>query len=124
MIMRYDQIPVGEILTELARRLRTERLNQNMTQKDLSDRAGVSVDTIRSIESGGNPTLAVLVKVLRGLALDDRLEMLIPSVDVSPIEVARREGQVRERATGTRAASGESDWQFANAPDSSPPVAP
>ena len=84
MIMDNTEEPVGVILAELAERLRTERLNQNMTQRDLADRSGTSVDTVRSIEAGGNVTLAILVKVLRGLGLDERLYLLVPSAAVSP----------------------------------------
>lgn len=120
MVMKSTEMPIGEILEELARRLRTERLNQNMTQQDLADRAGVSVDTVRSIETAGNPTLGVLAKVLRALGLDERLEMLVPSVAVSPIEVAKREGHVRQRATGARATGSGTEWHFADAPAGSP----
>jgi putative transcriptional regulator len=120
-IMNTTEMPVGQILAELARRLKTERLNQNMTQQDLADRAGVSVDTVRSIESAGNATLAVLAKLLRALGLDERLQMLVPTIDVSPIQVAKREGHVRERATGTRTVGTEAEWRFADAPRGTPP---
>lgn len=121
MVMNDTEMPVGQILAELARRLRTERLNQNMTQQNLADRAGVSVDTVRSVESAGNATLAVLIKVLRGLGLDERLQLLVPSVEVSPIELARRDGQMRERATGARAVAEIAEWHFAEAPEGRPP---
>jgi transcriptional regulator with XRE-family HTH domain len=121
MFMESHQLPVGEILTELGRRLRTERLNQNMTQQELADRAGVSVDTVRSIESAGNATLAVLAKMLRALGLDERLQMLVPSAVVSPIQVAEREGHVRERASGARSVATDIEWHFADAPHGTPP---
>jgi transcriptional regulator with XRE-family HTH domain len=121
MVMNNTEEPVGAILAELAARLRTERLNQNMTQRDLADRAGTSTDTVRSIETGGNVTLAVLVKVLRGLGMDERLYLLVPSAAVSPIEVAKRDGRVRKRATGARTVGDDAEWRFVDAPDGRPP---
>lgn len=122
MVMRFDELPVGEVLEELAVGVRTERLNQNLTQQTLADRAGVSVDTVRKLESGGNATLSVFVKVLRGLGLDGRLELLMPPAAASPIDVARREGRVRERASGTRSTA-SSPWVFEDPPEGDPPVA-
>ncbi len=122
MVMDYQSLPIGELLEDLAKRVRSERLNRNLTQRELADNAGVSVDTIRSLESGGNATLAVFVKVLRALDLDDRLALLIPAPTASPIQVAQREGYVRERASGSRSPGRSTEWQFEDAPDGSPPV--
>jgi putative transcriptional regulator len=124
MIMSYSDMPVGEVLDEISKGLRFERLNQNLTQSALAERAGVAVDTIRSLEAGGNATLAVLVKVMRGLGLDGRLELLLPTPTASPIDVAKRDGRVRERATGSRVSTPIGPWAFADAPDGLPPVAP
>lgn len=116
----FDELPIGQVLEELADRVRTERLNQNLTQQALADTAGVSVDTVRKLESGGNATLVVFVKVLRGLGLEGRLELLLPARPVSPIEVARREGHVRTRASGSRSPDPQ-PFSFENAPEGTPP---
>ena len=122
MVMDYTTMPIGEILEDLAMRVRSERLNRNLTQRQLAHDVGVSVDTIRNLESRGNATLAVFVKVLRGLELDGRLALLMPAPTASPIQVAQRRGHARERASGSRVSSTTTEWEFEDAPDGAPPV--
>lgn len=123
IVMSYAELPVQDLLVDLASRIRSERLNRDLTQQQLADGAGVSVDTIRNLEAGDNTTLAVFVKVLRALGLEGRLELLIPAPMPSPIQVAEREGRVRERASGSRT-SVPLEWTFEDPPDGSPPVSP
>lgn len=121
MVMNDTDLPVGDILARLARQLRTERLNQNLTQMALAERSGISIDSVRSLEAGGNATLGVFIKVLRGLGIEDRLESVVPSAELSPIDLARRDGKVRRRASGKRSDTRSADWQFANPPQGAPP---
>ena len=68
----YDLDPLSDqqILAKLAGRLRSERLQRNVTQQALADLAGVGVATLRRFEGGeGNLSLLNLIAVLRALGL-------------------------------------------------------
>lgn len=90
------------ILGEIGGRLRTERLNRNLTIEDVANRAGVSVKTVRNVESGDNHSVATLLRLLRALGLLSRVDALLPEPGLSPIELAKLRGKPRQRATGSR----------------------
>lgn len=56
-----------EILKEMGNRLKKIRLQYNLTQKELSDEAGLSVSTISLIEQGKSTTTESLVRILSRL---------------------------------------------------------
>lgn len=90
------------ILTELGARLRQQRLNMDMTQQELAERAGLSTRTVRSMEAGENPRLQTLIRVLRALGMIDRLDSLVPEVGPSPLQLLEMSGRRRRRASGRR----------------------
>ena len=47
----------------IAHRLLVERKFKGLSQKELSEKAGVSVRTINSIENGGDSNLSVIHKI-------------------------------------------------------------
>ena len=58
-----DETPIGE-------RIRERRKALGVSQRDLSELAGVSLHTLSDIESGkGNPTLATLEAILAPLGM-------------------------------------------------------
>ena len=91
-----------EILIELGDRLRRYRLQQNRTVDEMSADAGVGFSTARRAESGANPTLETLVKLLRALGRLDALESFLPTPVVSPIQMAALSGRRRQRASQPR----------------------
>lgn len=90
------------IVEELGNRLRRLRLNRDVSQQELAERSGLSTRTIRNIESGQNPSLESLIKVMRALGLVDRFDELLPPPVPSPMDMLRLEGRRRERASGSR----------------------
>jgi transcriptional regulator with XRE-family HTH domain len=92
---------VPEVMSELGRRLRGYRLQQNRELEEVARTAGVGLRTAVRAEAGGNPTLATVVKLLRALGRLDALEAFLPPALPSPIQMAKLAGRVRERA-GTR----------------------
>lgn len=99
-------LTTDEILREIGERLRGYRLQQNRTLEDVAASAGVGLRTAGRAEAGERPTLATLVKLLRALGRLDALEAFLPEPLVSPIEMAKLSGKVRERA-GRRRRSGD-----------------
>lgn len=51
----------------LSHRLLVERKFQGLSQKELAEKAGVSVRTINSIENGGDSNLSIIHKIEQAL---------------------------------------------------------
>ncbi len=86
---------------ELGRRIKALRLRNNITQKELAEATTLSLNTIKSLESGSGK-LSTLIAVLRELGALDHLVNFIPEVTISPLQLAKMQGKQRERASGRR----------------------
>lgn len=108
--MDYYSLSDSAIEVEIGARLKALRLRRNVTQKALADATGLSVTAIKGIEAGGG-TLRTLIAVLRELRALDNLQHFIPEITVSPLQLARRKGVQRQRATGSRRKNdGDESW--------------
>ncbi len=86
---------------EIGRRIRALRLRRNLTQQQVADAAALSLNAIKSIESGKG-RLLTLIAVLRELGALDAFENFIPESHISPMQLARQQGKIRKRASGRR----------------------
>lgn len=82
----------------LGARLRAYRLRQNRSVADVAREAGVNRNTVLNAEAGRNPRLDTIVKLLRVYGRLDAVDAFLPEPEVSPLELARRGGRVRQRA--------------------------
>jgi len=89
------------IQAELGRRIKALRLRKNLTQKELAQAAALSLNAIKSVESGRGK-LSTLIAVLRELGALDHLDKFIPEISISPLQLAKMQGKERERASGKR----------------------
>jgi transcriptional regulator with XRE-family HTH domain len=87
------------ILRELGKRVRRRRLERDQAQADLATEAGIGEATLRRFEAGDSITLTNLIRVLRALGELGGLDSVLPEAIVSPIELARRSGKSRKRAS-------------------------
>jgi len=90
------------VLGELGQRIVHERLKQQITQAELAGRSGVSKRTIERIESGHSAQFGSVIRILRALALLDRLDTLVPGGDLPPTELFLTGGKARKRANSKR----------------------
>ena len=90
------------LLIELGRRIRRRRLERNWTQAQLAEAAGLDRTTVGGLEREGSATLLSLVQVLRALEALSELANFLPDSGPSPLELARRRGKQRQRASGRR----------------------
>ena len=90
------------ILEELGKRLRSERLNRNLSQQELVDRAGIGRTTLSRMERGGDYTLSTLVKILRVLGRLDSLDQFLSEPQISPIDALHRQSTARKRSRRSR----------------------
>jgi transcriptional regulator with XRE-family HTH domain len=109
------QLSDEAILREVGSRLAAARLARNLTQAALADEAGVSKRTVERLESGEVAArLSGLVRICRALDMVDRLDALLPSPTVSPVEQLKLAGHRRKRASGRRgpATSTKRKWTW------------
>lgn len=100
------------IIKAIGEYIRSIRLERNMTQEQLGDRAGVHRTTIRDLELGKRSTLLTLIQVLRSLDQLQTLKNFKVSKELSPLELAKIEMNERKRATGSKTDKNpkKSDW--------------
>ena len=90
------------ILTELGNRLGRARLDRQLSQAKLAEQAGVSKRTIERIEAGASAQSVSLVRILRVLDRLSNLDRLIPESGPSPLDLLKRKGKIRKRASSSR----------------------
>lgn len=99
--MYINSLSDQQVLDLIGERLRQARLRQDLTQAQLAERSGVATTTIQSLEQGKG-RLDTLVAVLRALNQLRNLDQFLPDPGISPLQVARNQGKVKQRASGKR----------------------
>lgn len=89
------------ILKELGERLRKIRLEQNITQTELANLAGINRMTVSFIENGRSVETMTLVRILRALGMLESLNTFLPESVISPLQIAKMKGNERQRASGS-----------------------
>lgn len=99
-----SQLTDEVVLKELGGRLAGARIEHNLTQAALAEKAGVSKRTVERLESGEVATqLSGFLRVCRALGLLERFEMLLPEPVPGPMAQLKQAGRKRQRATGKKA---------------------
>ena len=93
----------------IGERIQRERLNQNLTQEELAERAGIGARTVRSLEAGQKPTVETLIRALRALGRLGAIDAFLPEPGLSPLQLAKLQGRERRRASGRRQAPDSRD---------------
>jgi transcriptional regulator with XRE-family HTH domain len=73
-ILSFRLASYTEICQELGQRLKIQRLTKRFKQQELADRAGISIGTVKNLESKGQSSLETLVRVITALDLVHELE--------------------------------------------------
>jgi transcriptional regulator with XRE-family HTH domain len=90
------------IVTELGAYLRQIRLQQNLTQEQVAEKAGLSRSAISEMENGKTATsLLTIVQVLRALQQLHLLDNWKVASRISPLQMAKLSGKERLRGSGT-----------------------
>jgi len=75
-----------EILKEFAKMLKQRRINNNLTQQELADAIGISMNHLSRIERTGKTTLAILIAISRKLKLLQQLLDVYKNPELTPIQ--------------------------------------
>lgn len=100
------------ILGEFGKRLAQHRLNLGISQIDLAEQAGVSATTVHRMEKGLSIQLGNLIRILRVLDLGKNLDVLLPELPPSPIELAKFDRERRKRAPRKRQSPTVEKWTW------------
>jgi transcriptional regulator with XRE-family HTH domain len=92
---------VQEWEVELGESLRKLRLHRNLDQATLAARAGISVRSLRNLESGNGSSLHSLIEVVRTLGRESWLELIAPVPTINPLMMSRN-ANPRQRASKPR----------------------
>lgn len=87
------------ILREMGRRLKRKRLDKNMSQQELAELAGLNRTTVSEIEQGNPFAMLTFIQILRALDALEELDSLLPDPGISPLQLAKMKGKVRQRAS-------------------------
>lgn len=88
---------VGDLETKLGSQLRLLRLDQNLRQETLAQRAGVSLNSLKRLELGRGSTTHTILSVLRALGREGWLETIAPVATINPLTMTRA-AKPRQRA--------------------------
>jgi transcriptional regulator with XRE-family HTH domain len=101
------------LLQELGHRIARLRLERNLSQAQLAEQAGISKRTLERLEAGAAATqLSLFLRVLRQLDLLERLELLLPEPQPSPLALLEQQKPTRQRASRRRVAKPATAWSW------------
>lgn len=72
------------VLIKLSELFRKYRIDMNLSQVELSEKAGISLRSITNFENGSDIKLSNFIKILKALGLADNLKTLVPDVSKRP----------------------------------------
>ena len=105
------------LLAEIGQKIKRLRINANMSQKELSERCGLSVFSISQTENGSNTSLLSLLAILRALNALDMLARFFEEEPIDPIAMIdyakkhpkRKRGSTIDK-TSSNTQNTESEW--------------
>ncbi|MEX0890306.1 MAG: helix-turn-helix transcriptional regulator [Balneolaceae bacterium] len=99
------------LMEQIGTFVRHHRLQQNKTQDELAEEAGISRSTLSLLERGEAVTALTLLQVLRVLDQLQIMDSFRVEETVSPMALARLEKEKRQRARKSgRKDPDESEW--------------
>jgi len=80
---------VSDLELQMGENLRRLRLDRNMDQATLAQRAGVSLRSLQRLELGQGSTTHTLLSVLRTLGREEWLNTIAPVATINPLTMPR-----------------------------------
>lgn len=102
------------ILSKMGESIRRQRLDRNISQKELAVSSGVSISSIAALERGESVSLKTLIPLLRVLGSLHLLSDFLKEPEISPIAYAKyldnQKSRKRASATKNNNDKAESEW--------------
>ena len=93
----WTELSDPAILQKMGRRIRDYRIRMEMTQSELAEKSGVSMGTIVRVEQGNPISTLLLISILRTMGLLENLEVLLPELSISPLQMRKMQGKKVKR---------------------------
>ena len=101
-----------EVLSEIGKRIKSQRISMNMTQTEMAERTNLTQKTISNLENGKDVSFTTVIDVLRCLGQLQGLDMAIPEHIIRPSQIITRE-KPRERASKSQTNRNENkNWKW------------
>lgn len=110
--INWHTLSDSEIIEKLGVFIKHHRLDQNITQADLAQKANVNRTTLSQFERGTRVNMITFIQLLRALDLLHVLDGFTIKEQVSPLELAKKNEDNRQRASRSLSQTEESnvDW--------------
>ena len=92
---------IQDLEGQLGASVRQLRLDRNLEQATLAERAGIGLRSLQRLELGQGSTTHTLINVLRALGREDWLKTVAPVATINPLTMPRV-AKPRRRAVGRR----------------------
>lgn len=107
----WDSMSDNGLSEQIGYFIKHHRVQQNKTQEEVASKAGISRSTLSLLERGEIVTLASFIRVLRVLDLLYIMDSFKILTTLSPIAIAKKEKEERQRARRTKVnAKNKSEW--------------
>ncbi len=93
----WTELSDPAILKKLGIQIREYRMQMEMTQTELAEKSKVSLGSVVRLEKGRPVSTLLLVSVLRTLGLLENLQVLLPEIGISPIQMRQLQGKKKLR---------------------------
>jgi transcriptional regulator with XRE-family HTH domain len=82
----YYEYSIPELVQLLGTRFKDYRMRSNMTQKDVAEQSGVTINTIHKFENGLVPNMSIstFLLLMKAIGCIDGLDGLLPELPESP----------------------------------------
>lgn len=82
----FNETTPGDINKKIAERIRAIRKRRKISQKELGEKSGVSLGSVKCFEQSGEISLLSLTKIAIALEIDDEMKNLFADVPFQSIE--------------------------------------
>lgn len=82
----FNETTPGDINKKIAERIRAIRKRRKISQKELGEKSGVSLGSVKRFEESGEISLLSLTKIAIALEIDDEMKNLFTDVPFQSIE--------------------------------------
>lgn len=100
-----------ELQKEFGNRIKSVRIDMEMTQGELALQAGVSPRTVSNLETGKDVSFKTVIDVLRALGYLQNMDLLLPEQMIRPSQLVEN-GKPRERAPRKKRTANHSEWKW------------
>lgn len=95
----WQNLSDSAIIESLGVFIKHHRLEQNITQSDLAEKANINRSTLSEFERGTRVNMITFIQLLRALDLLHLLDAFTVQKKISPLELAKKNEDLRQRAS-------------------------